>query len=439
MELQLPRGMRDFPPEEKILRDDVIATLKEVFELYGFSPLETPVVERWEVLSAKYSGGEEILKETFKLTDQGGRDLGLRYDLTVPLARFVGMNPTMKRPFKRYQIGTVYRDGPIKKGRTREFYQCDADIVGSSSPLADAECVQLALDIFEHLGIDVVVKINNRKVLSELARAAAVPEDLTDAAILSLDKLEKIGPDEVLREMAERGIPRASAERFLSGAQDPKALKNSAGYRELEPVLNALQDARVVWTPSLARGLSYYTGTIYEVYAKGSQVTGSLAAGGRYDKMIGQFLGGSEEIPAVGISFGLEPIVEVLKEKSTDIPRRKTVTQVYVIPFKNLLGEGRRVCQQLRRAGIKTDIDFSAKGISDGLKYANAYDIPFVVLVGPDEVAQGKVKLRDMRSGQEYLLTVEEAAHHILKLFPLDQRRKYGQALAVEQDQDTAH
>lgn len=407
MELQLPRGMRDFPPEEKILRDDVIATLKSVFELYGFSPLETPVVERWEILSAKYSGGEEILKETFKLKDQGDRDLGLRYDLTVPLARFVGMNPTIKRPFKRYQIGTVYRDGPIKKGRTREFYQCDADIVGSSSPLADAECVQLALDVFERLGIDVIVKINNRKILSEIARRASVPEELTDAAVLSLDKLEKIGTDEVIREMVERGISRPSAERFLAGAQDPEALKSSEGYRELEPVLGYLQDARVVWTPSLARGLSYYTGTIYEVYVKNSSVTGSLAAGGRYDNMIGQFLESAEKIPAVGISFGLEPILEVLKEQRLDLPMRKTVTQVYVIPFKSLLVEGRRVCQQLRRAGIKTDIDFSAKGISDGLKYANAYNIPFVVIVGPDEIAQGKVKLRDMRSGEEELITIE--------------------------------
>jgi histidyl-tRNA synthetase len=405
--------MRDFPPEEKILRDEVISVLKGIFELYGFSPLETPVVERWEVLSAKYSGGEEILKETFKLTDQGGRQLGLRYDLTVPLARFVGMNPTIKRPFKRYQIGTVYRDGPIKKGRTREFYQCDADIVGSSSPLADAECVQLALDVFEKLGIDVEVKINNRKVLYELAQAAEIPEELTEAAILSLDKLEKIGPDGVLREMIERGIARVSAERFLLGAQDREALKKGEGYRELEPVLSALQDPRVVWTPSLARGLSYYTGTIYEVYAKNSSVTGSLAAGGRYDNMIGQFLGGSEKIPAVGISFGLEPILEVLKEKHPNRIMRKTVTQVYVIPFKTLLAEGRAICQQLRRAGIKTDMDFSAKGISDGLKYANAYEIPFVVIVGPDEVAAGKVKLRDMRSGEEKLLTVDEVPHQI--------------------------
>ncbi|MCX8103062.1 MAG: histidine--tRNA ligase [Candidatus Bipolaricaulota bacterium] len=406
MELQLPRGMRDFPPEEKILRDDVIATLKEIFERYGFSPLETPVVERWEVLSAKYSGGEEILKETFRLKDQGGRDLGLRYDLTVPLARFVGMNPTIKRPFKRYQIGTVYRDGPIKKGRAREFYQCDADIVGSSSPLADAECVQLALDVFERLGTDVIVKINNRKVLYELARTAHVPENLAEAAILSLDKLEKIGSDGVIREMVERGIPSTSAARFLAGAQDREHLKNSDGYRELEPVLHSLQDARVVWTPSLARGLSYYTGTIYEVYAKDSSVTGSVAAGGRYDNMIGQFLGGTEKIPAVGISFGLEPILEVLKERRRDLPVCKTVTHAYVIPFKGLLAEGRGICQQLRRAGIKTDMDFSAKGIRDGLKYANAYNIPFVVIVGPDEIAQGKVKLRDMRSGEEQVLTV---------------------------------
>jgi histidyl-tRNA synthetase len=413
MELQLPRGMRDFPPEEKILRDEVIALLKNVFELYGFSPLETPVVERWEVLSAKYSGGEEILKETFRLKDQGERDLGLRYDLTVPLARFVGMNPTMKRPFKRYHIGTVYRDGPIKKGRTREFYQCDVDIVGSSSPLADAECVQLALDVFDRLEIDLTVKVNNRKVLYELARAAEMPEEFTDAAILSLDKLDKVGPDEVIREMTERGISPESARRFLSSAQDQESLRDSQGYAELEPVLNYLQSQRVAWTPSLARGLSYYTGTVYEVYAKNSPITGSLAAGGRYDNMIGQFLDSSEKIPAVGISFGLEPILEVLKEKRPEQTTRKTVTEVYVIPFKTLIAEGRAICQQLRRAGVKTDIDLVGRGISDNLKYANAYNIPFVVIVGPDEHSQSKVKLRDMRSGEEKLLTLEETVEKL--------------------------
>ncbi len=416
MELQLPRGMRDFPPEEKILRDEVIALLKESFELYGFSPLETPVVERWEVLSAKYSGGEEILKETFKLKDQGDRDLGLRYDLTVPLARFVGMNPTIKRPFKRYQIGTVYRDGPIKKGRTREFYQCDVDIIGSRSPLADAECVQLALDVFERLSIDVVVKINNRKVLYEMARAAQVPPELTEAAILSVDKWEKIGTDEVIHEMVAKGIDEETAKRFLAFARDPEALKRGVGYPELEPVLQYLQDPRVVWTPELARGLSYYTGTIYEVYAEKSLVTGSLAAGGRYDNMIGQFLGGSEQIPAVGISFGLEPILEVLREQRGETPLRKTVTQVYVIPFKSVIAEGRAVCQQLRRAGVKTDMELAGRGITDGLRYANTYGTPFVVIVGPDEIAEGKVKLRDMRSGTEELLTVEEAVEKLKSL-----------------------
>jgi len=421
MELQLPRGMRDFSPEEKILRDEVISVLKGIFELYGFSPLETPVVERWEVLSAKYSGGEEILKETFKLTDQGGRQLGLRYDLTVPLARFVGMNPTIKRPFKRYQIGTVYRDGPIKKGRTREFYQCDADIVGSSSPLADAECVQLALDVFERLGIDVVVKINNREFLYNIIEQAGIPNWAADSAILSLDKIEKIGFKGVRKELLEK-MPTELADRLLENVkriQEP----NIAAAGNLDRVLYYLnKDPRVVWTPSLARGLSYYTGTIYEVYAKNSSVTGSLAAGGRYDNMIGQFLraarGGTmnspdEVWPAVGISFGLEPILEVLKEQRGELPLRKTVTQVYVIPFKTLLAEGRAICQQLRRAGIKTDMDFSAKGISDGLKYANAYEIPFVVIVGPDEVAAGKVKLRDMRSGEEKLLTVDEVLRQI--------------------------
>lgn len=405
MELQLPRGMCDFPPEEKILRDEVIALLKEIFESYGFSPLQTPIVERWEILSAKYAGGTELLKETFRLKDQGGRELGLRYDLTVPLARFVSMNPMMKRPFKGYQIGTVYRDGPIKKGRTREFYQCDVDIVGSSSPLADAECIQLALDIFERLEIDIVVKINSREFLYRLMEQSGIPDWAADPAILSLDKLEKIGFEGVRQELLEK-MPEGLANRLLENIkriQEPDI--SAAG--SLDKVLYYLnKDSRVVWTPSLARGLSYYTGTIYEVYAKDSSVTGSLAAGGRYDNMIGQFLESTGKIPAVGISFGLEPILEVLKEKGK-LADRKTVTQVYIIPFKTLIAEGRKICQQLRRAGIKTDMDLVGRGISDNLKYANAYNIPFVVIVGPDELAKNVVKLRNMRSGAEELLTVE--------------------------------
>ena len=206
MELQLPKGTRDFAPEEKILRDRIVGTLKEVFELYGFAPLETPVLERYDVLASKYAGGAEILKETFKFKDQGERDLGLRYDLTVPLCRYVGMNPNIKMPFKRYQIGEVFRDGPVASARYRQFLQCDPDIIGSSSMAADAEIISLIYAVFPKLNLEAFVKVNSRKLLNDILDYCGVGKDRQEAAILSIDKLEKFGPNVVKNEMKEQGI-----------------------------------------------------------------------------------------------------------------------------------------------------------------------------------------------------------------------------------------
>jgi histidyl-tRNA synthetase len=422
MELQLPRGMRDVPPAEKILQADVIALLRQIFEAYGFSPLETPLVERFEILAAKYAGGDEILKETFKLTDQGGRALGLRYDLTVPLARYIGMNPTLKRPFKRYQIGTAYRDGPIKKGRAREFYQCDVDTVGTRSMLADAECVNVAGDVFAKLGLDYEIHINNRKILNDLLKKAGLTGEATSDAMIALDKLSKLGRDGVCQEMIEKEIAPEAAGRALDLIQaegDTLArlraiearVPASEGIVELRELFSYLDElSRIVFVPWLARGQAYYTGTIFEVYVRTSQsqITGSLAAGGRWDKLISTFLESKEEYPAVGISFGLEPILEELQARRSPSAEgvRRTVTKVYLIPIKTVVPAGRKIAQQLRRAGINTDMDLVGKGISDNLKYANAYGIPYVLIVGPDELSQGKVRLRDMRSGAEELLRV---------------------------------
>lgn len=424
MELQLPRGMRDFPPREKILRDKVISTLIGVFERYGFSPLETPILERWEVLSAKYAGGEEILKETYRLTDQAGRELGLRYDLTTPLARFIGMNPNIKRPFKRYHIGQVYRDGPVRQGRHREFYQCDVDTVGVRSPLTDAEFILLALDVFEELGFQVEVRVNHRELLKDLAIAAGVPDTHADTAILSIDKLEKIGKEGVLRELQDKGIETERAERWLrivkvegdskSSVGDRERLAalhervpDSRGARELSELFEFLtEDGRVRFTPSLARGLGYYTGPIFEVYSLEPPFDSAVAAGGRWDEMIGQFLGRDEPFPASGISFGLEPIMELVKSVM-GAERQQTVTQVYVVPI-GVQREGLETAQRLRWAGIAADLDLAGRGVSDNLKYANSYDIPYVLLIGPDELERNRLKLRDMGSGEEELLTPDE-------------------------------
>ncbi len=423
MKLQPPRGMRDFPPEEKLLRDEVLALLKDVFERYGFSPLETPVVERWEVLSAKYAGGEEILKETFRLKDRAGRDLALRYELTTPLARFIGMHPTIKRPFKRYQIGPVFRNGPIKQGRYREFYQCDVDTVGVRSPLADAEFVLLALDVFDRLGFRVEVRVNHRQLLKDLAARAGVPPELQDTGILTVDKLEKIGREGVRRELIEKGIAPESADRWLDilnveGSTEEalpaieREVPESEGLRELKEMFAYLPPRpEIRFVPSLARGLAYYTGVIYEVYSLDPPFDSSVAAGGRWDDLIGNFLGSREKYPAVGISFGLEPITELLKATRKE-PPRKSVTRVYVAPIA-LQKEALEVAQTLRRAGIPTDLDLGGKGISENLRYANAYGIPYVLILGPEEHRQGKVKLRDMRTGEEELLALEEAVERL--------------------------
>ncbi len=439
--LQLPRGMRDYPPEEKLLREELVSLLRETFERYGFNPLETPLVERFEVLSAKYAGGEEILKETFRLRDQGGRELGLRYELTTSLARFVGMNPTLKRPFKAYQIGPVFRDGPIKRGRLRQFWQCDVDIIGTKSLLAEAELLNLALDFFSRVGLGVEIKLNHRRLLHELISIADIPAEMASSVILSLDKLEKVGLEGVHEELVAKGIPASNVERFIyfignlladilgeaassvTSLQKVRMLQErmqggSQGLRELEELLDYIgDDPRVVFTPALARGLAYYTGTVFEVYLKG--FPSSLAAGGRYDELIGQFLGSGEEIPAVGISFGLEPIFELYRERKG--LARRSVVEVYVIPI-GTLRESWKVLQRLRGAGIRADMDLQGRGVSANLEYANAYGIPYVLLLGPDELSCGRVKLRDMARGEEELLTPEEV---IAKLSRLD-RTKLG-------------
>ena len=253
MELQLPKGTRDFSPEEKILRDKVVNTLKEVFELYGFAPLDTPILEKFDVLSSKYAGGAEILKETFKLKDQGARELGLRYDLTVPLARYIGMNPTIKMPFKRYQVGEVFRDGPVASARYRQFTQCDVDVIGSNSMAADAEIVGLVYSAFSKLNLEVVVKASNRGLLNDILDYCGVQKEKQEAVILSIDKLEKFGVNVVKEELKQQKIDESKINKIIDIInvkgdnrekiiQLKKILKNSEGLKEIEEMISYLKN-----------------------------------------------------------------------------------------------------------------------------------------------------------------------------------------------------
>jgi len=409
------RGVKDIIPEEAIAKQRIINELRCIAESYGFSPLETPVIERFETLSSKYAGGSEILKEMFRLKDQGSRELGLRYDLTVPLARFIAMNPQTKLPFKRYQVGEVFRDGPIKLGRYREFTQFDVDVVGSALMIADAEIISLACDAFSALGLDVVVKVNNRKVLNAVIEAAGITKSKADDVILSLDKLGKLGLDAVKSELDEKGLSGEQIKKLIKiitvkGSFEEKAkkisrlIKAEEGLDEIKQVFAYINKKNVEFDVALARGLAYYTGTVFEVFLNDSGVKSSVAAGGRYDDMIGKFCGSEKSYPAVGISFGLDVVIDALKEKNR--AAKKTVTAVFIIPIK-AQKEAFKIVQQLRKEKINADIDLNEKGISKNLDYANALGIPFVVFIGKNELKQKKVKLRDMKTGEEKMVSVK--------------------------------
>src|SRR3989338_1317775 len=425
MNLKTPKGTRDFLPEEMIVRQNMIDTLKGIFERYGFSPLETPIFELYSVLSSKYAGGSEILKETFKFKDQGDRELALRYDLTVPFAKVIGTNPQLKMPFKRYAICPVFRDGPIASARYRQFIQCDVDVVGVKQMAADAEIIALTDTAFKAFGFNATIKINNRKLLNGLLSYCGIKKSDLEKTIIIIDKMDKIGKEGVKKELRENDITEQIITKIfalftITGTNENKLQELSnlkldeegkAGLEELGKVVSFCKALSVEpeVTLSLARGLAYYTGTVFETYLIGSNVKSAVCAGGRYDEMIGKFLG-NVEMPAVGISFGLDRLYDALieKEKST----QKTVTELYIIPI-GTLEQSLSIAKQCRDAGVKVDLDLRNKGISKNLDYANSLGIPFVLLIGENELKDGKLKLKDMKTGKEELGNIEEIIEKI--------------------------
>ncbi len=423
MELERAKGTEDFPPEGKILRDEIVNKLKKVFELYGYPPFESPILERLDVLYSKGGAGEEsdAYKEIFKLTDQGKRDLGLRFELTLSLARFIGMNNDVKMPFKRYEIGQVFRDGPIKLGRYRQFWQCDVDVVGSKEMLADAEMIMIALDCFKQLGLDAYMQINNRKLLKGIIEYNGINPELADSVIITIDKLAKYGKESVEKELKAKGIDEGKIKEMLgifniNGSNRQKIVKlrkiiknklAAEGLNELEQIFSYLdkeQEKKVKFNIALARGLGYYTGPIFEGYLRKSKIANSICGGGRYDNMIGKMLNAGREYPAVGISFGLDVIADAIKLGKA-IPK-KTVANIYVIPI-GTARESIEILRRLRAGNINADIDIMERGISKNLDYASKLGIPYVLFVGKKELAKKKVKLRDMNTGRERMMSVK--------------------------------
>jgi len=425
MRLEQLKGTREFLPEEQIVREYIQDTLKSVFRIYGYKPIETSILEFYEIGASKYAGGAEILKETYRLKDQGNRDLILRYELTFKLAKLVALNPNLRMPFKRYEIGKVFRDGPVKSARLREFTQCDVDVVGIKSVFADAEIVSMVFDVFKKLKLDVFVQVNNRKLLFGILKEFNVKEEKFVDFALSLDKIEKIGKEEVVKELKTKGFNEQTIKKIFSLFEEVSKIKNNKeileflkkrlsneyareGIKELEDFFDYCssfgikEDLLLVIT--LARGLGYYTGIMYEVFLKNSSIKSTIAAGGRWDKMIQDFAQTKQEYPATGIAFGLDVIYEALKEKNEEL--RISIPEILIITFDNI-NEGIKIAGELRSVGISSDIAFNKK-LTKALDYANKERIPFCIIVGEDEIKKNKFRLKDMNSGNEKLLSMDE-------------------------------
>lgn len=415
IEVSVPRGMRDILPEQMIRRQYVIDVIRGVFEEFGFEPLQTPAIELAETLMGKYGPDAERLIYYASYGD--GKDkLALRYDLSVPLCRVVAMYPDLPKPFKRYQIAPVWRAERPQRGRYREFYQCDVDTVGSASMLADAETLNVIYAVLTRLGFKkFTININDRKILTGIGQFSGVADELLGGLYRSIDKLEKIGlggvrdelrrnaiPDDVIEKMLDLLQIEGENEEVLASLRSklgsyPSALE---GIAELEEVIRYLQ---VLDIPqefyqvkfAMVRGLEYYTGPIYETTIEEPKMP-SITGGGRYDGLVKMF--SDRSYPATGTTIGIERIIDAMEELNMFPPNvGKTVAQVLVTLFdQTLINASLEVANSLRKSGVKTEMYFEQEPLGTQIRYANKKGIPFVVILGPDELAAGQVTVRDL-------------------------------------------
>ncbi|MDY4942850.1 MAG: histidine--tRNA ligase [Candidatus Limisoma sp.] len=441
----IPKGTRDFSPVEMSKRNYIFDTIKSVFTLHGFHQIETPAMENLSTLMGKY--GDEGDKLLFKILNSGDflsnvndeqlaernstklmrsiAEKGLRYDLTVPFARFVVQHQNeIKFPFKRFQIQPVWRADRPQRGRYREFYQCDADVIGTDSLLNEVDLLQIIDEVFCRFGINIAIKLNNRKVLSGIAETIGEPDKIVDITV-AIDKIDKIGIDNVNAELLDKGISQKAVEQLqpvltLSGSNEDKLnslatlLANSEvgmkGIEELRFVMNKTNEIGVKATidldPSLARGLNYYTGTIIEVKALDVEI-GSITGGGRYDNLTGVF--GLDNVSGVGISFGADRIYDVLNQLDLYPEATRTTTKVLFVNF----GEAEATAslkhiKKLRASGISAEIFPESSKMKKQMGYANDNGIPFVAIIGETELANGTIMLKDMNLGTQQPLTIDE-------------------------------
>ncbi|MBO5414219.1 MAG: histidine--tRNA ligase [Bacilli bacterium] len=415
MKIQNIKGGTDFLPKEQRIRNYINDTLKEIFIEYGYNPIETPILMYYDILSDKYDEENDILKEIYKLTDQGNRKLGLRYDLTVPFSKLIALNKNnIKLPFKRYEIAKVFRDGPVKVGRDREFTQCDVDVVGISGQMIEAEMLSLYVEAFKRLNIEIIIKYNSRQLMSGLIKECNIEEEKVSKVITIIDKLEKVTIDELKDYFREIEIEEEKIDKLLKyftlsldELNKEFAITNNEniiiGLEELNTLddyLKALEiDDYCKFVSTLARGQDYYTGNVFEVYERNMKLSGSIGGGGRYDKIITNFISDGNIYHAVGISFGLSSIYELLKNDERF--KSDSDVDIYVIPMNTKI-ESLKLANKLRNMGYKVELEMIDKKLKKSLDFANKEKIPYVIILGEDEIANNCFKVKDMFNNKEF-------------------------------------
>ena len=418
------KGTTDYYGKDQLIRNKITDTLKETFIKYNYQPLDSTVLYNYDILAYKYKDGAEILNEMYTLTDQGNRRLGLRYDLTIPFCKFIANQKDLRLPLKRYEIGKVFRNGPVKTGRCREFYQCDVDVVGISGQVIEAEQMQMVVDIFTKLGIDINIKWNNRKLMSVIIEDSNISKDKVEEVIGIIDKIEKISRQDFIKELSKIEIDEETANKLLDNFN-----KSLADYIETyendERVVacEAIQEIKTLssyieklnlsdnttFTPTLARGLSIYTSTVFEFFDKKERLTCSLGGGGRYDKIITDFIDDGNIYPAVGLSFGLEPIYTIIKdEMSSD-----NLIDVYIIPMGTEV-ESLMLARNLRQNNINVIVEMNNRKLKKCFEYASKENIKYVIVVGSDEIQENMYTIKDMTTSEQLKLPYNELKDYIL-------------------------
>jgi len=401
MKFQPPKGTRDFLPEEMAKRRKVFEKIRKVFESYGYGEVCTPAFEDFDLLSKK--SGPDIEKEIYVFTDKSGRKLGLRFDPTLPICRIVASDSSLTKPIKFYYITNMWRYDQPGKGRWREFWQAGVELIGSSKPEADAEILAITYDSLKAIGIKkIYFRINSRKIVESLIKEAGIPENKKLDVFRAIDKLEKIGEKEVEKEVEKYKISEKSIGKLLELIKSGKAEEETKELKEIKSLAEKMGVENIKIDFSIVRGIDYYTGFVFETFVEDREDLGSIAAGGRYDTMVGLY--GGQDLPATGFGIGIDRLMEIIEDEKKYYP-----AYVYIAVVDDKSREKAiEIAQALRKNSIRADTDLMGRNLTKQLEYADSLSIPYVLIVGRKEIGTKKFKLKDMKNKTERELTIEE-------------------------------